>query len=54
MSFAVVFGGGGGLGAYEIGVIDAMSRHELKPDLVVGSSVGALNGAFWAFHPGPT
>jgi NTE family protein len=31
-----------------------MSRHELKPDLVVGSSVGALNGAFWAFHPGPT
>ncbi len=49
--FAVVLGGGGGLGAFEIGVIDAMARNDLRPDLLVGSSVGALNGAFWALAP---
>ncbi len=49
--FAVVLGGGGGLGAFEIGVIDAMARNDLRPDLLVGSSVGALNAAFWALAP---
>jgi len=50
--FAVVLGGGAGLGAFEIGVIDALARQEARPRLLVGTSVGALNAAFWAFHPG--
>ena len=50
---AVVLGGGGNLGAFEAGVVDSMARHGIVPDLLVGTSVGAINAAFWAFHPGP-
>lgn len=50
---AVVLGGGADLGAFEVGVIDALARGGVTPDLLVGTSVGALNAAFWAFHPGP-
>ena len=49
--FALVLGGGAGLGAFEIGVIDAMARQGMRPDFLVGTSVGALNAAYWAFHP---
>ena len=51
--FALVLGGGAGLGAFEIGVIDAMARRGMCPNLIVGTSVGALNAAYWAFHPTP-
>lgn len=50
---AVVLGGGGNLGAYQVGVIDTLSRAGVQPDLLVGTSVGALNAAFWACFPGP-
>ncbi len=50
---AVVLGGGADLGAFEVGVVDALARGGVAPDLLVGTSVGALNAAFWAFHPGP-
>ncbi len=50
---AVILGGGAGLGAFEVGVIDSLARQGLRPDLIVGTSVGALNAAFWAFHEGP-
>ena len=50
---AVILGGGAGLGAFEAGVIDSLARQGLRPDLIVGTSVGALNAAFWAFHEGP-
>jgi NTE family protein len=53
VGFAVVLGGGAGLGAYEIGVIDALARQGVRPDLVVGTSVGALNAAYWAFNASP-
>jgi NTE family protein len=49
----VVFSGGGNLGAFQVGVIDALEQRGLRPSLVVGTSVGALNAAFWAFNPGP-
>ena len=45
---AVVLGGGGCRGYGHIGVIRGLERHGLKPDLVVGSSVGSLVGAFYA------
>ena len=50
---AVVFSGGGTLGAYQVGVIDAFATAGVRPQLIVGTSVGAINGTYWAFHPGP-
>ena len=49
---AVVLSGGAALGAFQAGVIDALARAELVPELLVGTSIGALNAAFWAFNPG--
>lgn len=40
---ALVLGGGGMFGAYEAGVWRALAPH-WKPDLVVGASIGAVNG----------
>jgi NTE family protein len=50
---AVVLSGGGNLGAFQAGAIDALVRRGIRPDLIVGTSVGAINGSFWAFHFGP-
>jgi NTE family protein len=52
-STAFVLGGGGILGAAEVGMLRALLEREIVPDLVVGSSVGALNGAFIAAEPTP-
>lgn len=48
---AFVLGGGGILGAAEVGMLQALMERRVVPDLVVGSSVGALNGAFVAADP---
>jgi NTE family protein len=48
---AFVLGGGGILGAAEVGMLRALVEREIVPDLIVGSSVGALNGAFLAADP---
>ena len=45
---ALVLGGGGSRGAYEIGVWQALREMDLTIDIVVGSSVGAINGAMLA------
>jgi len=45
---ALVLGGGGCRGYGHIGVLRVLERQGFKPDLVVGSSVGALVGAFYA------
>ena len=45
---ALVLGGGGCRGYGHIGVIRALERAGLKPDLIVGSSVGSLVGALYA------
>jgi len=50
---AVVFSGGATLGAFEVGVIDVMARRGIVPDLLVGTSVGAINAAMWALDPKP-
>ena len=49
---AVVLSGGAMLGAFQVGVIEALSGAGIVPDLIVGTSVGAVNGVYWAFHPG--
>ena len=53
MSTAFVLGGGGVLGAAEVGMLRALFEAGVKPDLVVGTSIGALNGALVAAHPEP-
>jgi NTE family protein len=49
---AFVLGGGGVLGAHEVGMLRALAETGVRPDLVVGTSIGALNGAFVAADPG--
>ena len=48
---AFVLGGGGSLGAMQIGMLEALSEQDIVPDLVVGTSVGAINGAMVALDP---
>lgn len=45
---ALVLGSGGPRGYAHIGVLRVLEEAGIAPDLVVGSSVGALIGAFWA------
>jgi NTE family protein len=48
---AYVLGGGGHLGAHEVGMLRAALEHGLVPDLVLGTSIGAINGAAVAAEP---
>ena len=48
---AFVLGGGGVHGAAEVGMLQALAEREIVPDVVVGTSVGALNGAVLAAEP---
>ncbi len=45
---ALVLGSGGPRGYAHIGVLRVLEEAGITPDLVVGSSVGALIGVFWA------
>jgi len=49
---ALVLGGGGTVGAVEVGFIDRLEELGVKVDFIVGTSVGALNAAHVAFHDG--
>ncbi len=51
MTTAFVLGGGGILGAHEVGMLRALAEAGVKPDLVVGTSIGALNGVLVAADP---
>ena len=53
MTTAFVLGGGGVLGAVEVGMLRALLERGIRPDLVLGTSVGALNGAMVARDPSP-
>jgi NTE family protein len=48
---AFVFGGGGNLGAIQVGQVRALLERGIVPDAVIGCSVGALNGAAIAGDP---
>ena len=51
METAFVLGGGGLLGSNEVGMLQALLEAGITPDLVVGTSVGAINGAAVAAAP---
>lgn len=48
---AFVLGGGGNLGAIQVGMLRALLERGVTPDAVVGCSVGAVNGAAVAGDP---
>lgn len=48
---AFVFAGGGSFGAIQVGMLHSLASHGVAADMVCGSSVGALNGAYYAGLP---
>ena len=48
---AFVLAGGASLGAVQVGMLYALLEAGVRPDLVLGTSVGALNGTHLAGHP---
>lgn len=48
---AIVFPGGGSLGAVQVGMLRALVEANVRFDMVVGASVGAINGAYFAARP---
>ncbi len=44
----LVFQGGGALGAYQVGVYQALHEARIEPDWVIGTSIGAINAAIIA------
>lgn len=51
MTTALVLTGGGSLGAVQVGMLRELLQAGIRPDLIVGVSAGALNGAFLAEDP---
>jgi NTE family protein len=47
---AFVLSGGGSLGAIQVGMLRALAERGVTPDLLVGTSAGALNAVFLAAH----
>jgi NTE family protein len=47
----LVLQGGGALGAYQVGVYEALHAAGIEPDWVIGTSIGAINGALIAGNP---
>src|SRR5262245_38453282 len=47
---ALVLSGGGALGAYEIGVLKVLETAALRPSILAGVSVGAINAVLWLAH----
>jgi NTE family protein len=48
---AFVFAGGGSFGAIQVGMLHALASHGVAADMVFGSSVGAINAAYYAGTP---
>jgi len=49
--FVLALAGGGGRGLAHLGALRALEEHGLKPDAIVGTSIGALFGAMYALNP---
>lgn len=48
MTTAFVLSGGASLGAIQVGMAQALDAEGIRPDMIIGTSVGALNGAWLA------
>lgn len=47
IKLGIVLSGGGAKGAYEAGFLKALSEFNIQPDVIAGTSIGALNGAVY-------
>jgi len=45
---ALVLGSGAGRGLFQLGVIKSLEKHNLRPDIITGASIGAIVGAMYA------
>src|SRR5215471_733961 len=45
MTVAIVLAGGGARGDFEVGVVECLYERGIRPDVLVGTSVGAINAA---------
>lgn len=50
MTTAFVLSGGGSLGAVQVGMLRALAERDIEPDLLVGTSAGAINASYVAGH----
>ena len=50
MTTAFVLSGGGSLGAVQVGMLQALAERDIRPDVLVGTSAGAVNAAYIAGH----
>jgi len=50
---AFVLPGGGALGAYQVGVIRALTLAGVETDMLIGVSAGAVNASLFAWNQGP-
>ena len=48
---AFILSGGGTLGSIQVGMLQALLEADIRPDVLVGSSIGAVNAAFLAADP---
>ncbi|MEN0129867.1 MAG: patatin-like phospholipase family protein [Brevundimonas sp.] len=53
MTIGFVLGGGGVRGAVQVGMVRALFEAGIVPDTIVGTSIGAINGAAIAHDPSP-
>jgi len=49
--FILALGGGGSRGVAHLGVLEVLEAEGLRPDAIVGTSIGALLGAMYALNP---
>ena len=49
--FAYVLSGGGNYGAMQVGALEVLLAHGPRPQMLVGTSAGALNAAYLATDP---
>lgn len=48
---AFVLAGGGSLGAIQVGMLEALVEADIRPDFIIGTSVGSINAAYFAGRP---
>ena len=46
-----VLSGGGSRGALQVGALQALLEEGIRPDMVVGTSIGAINSVWFAADP---
>ena len=46
--FGIALSGGGARGIVHLGVLEALHKHGIRPEIISGASAGALAGVFYA------